>query len=165
MRLLIPLFALLLAGCAQDEFADLKSFMAQAGQDGQHALEPLPQIQQIEEFHYLPGEYPDPFMPRSMKPSRGSGALQPDLNRQREFLESFPLDALRMVGTLEKGGQRYALIKTPDGSVNGVKKGNYLGQNYGLVVGIAESGIELREMVQDATGEWTESKAMMALQE
>lgn len=165
MRLLIPLFALLLAGCAQDEFADLKTFMAQAGQDGQQALDPLPQLQQIEEFHYSPGEYPDPFMPRSMKPSRGSGGLQPDLNRQREFLEGFPLDALRMVGTLEKGGQRFALIKTPDGAINGVKKGNYLGQNYGLVVGITESGIELREMVQDATGEWTESKAMMALQE
>ncbi len=165
MRLLIPLLAFLMVGCEQDEFADLKVFMSQAGQEGQHALEPLPQLKQVEEFHYSPGEYPDPFMPRSMKPSRGTGGLQPDLNRQREYLENFPLDALRMVGTLEKGGQRYALIKTPDGSVNGIKKGNYLGQNYGLVVGISESGIELREMVQDAVGEWTESKAMMALQE
>jgi len=165
MRLTVLLLAFLLAACERDEFADLKTFMAQAGQDGQHSLEPLPQLKQMEDFQYQPGEFPDPFKPRSMKPTQGAGGIQPDLNRQKEFLEGFPLDALRMVGTLQKGGQLYALIKTPDGSVNSVKKGNHIGQNYGLVVGITESGVELREMLQDGAGAWTESKAIMALQE
>lgn len=165
MRLTVLLLAFLLAACERDEFADLKTFMARAGQDGQHALEPLPQLKQVEEFDYRPGEFPDPFKPRIMKPSQGAGGIQPDMNRQKEFLEGFPLDALRMVGTLQKGGQRYALIKTPDGTLNSVKKGNYMGQNYGLVVAITESGVELREMLQDGAGAWIESKAVLALQE
>ena len=165
MRLIILLLALLVAGCDQDEFADLKIFMAQAGQDGQHALEPLPQLKQVEAFNYEPGEYPDPFKPRSMKPANYAGGLQPDMSRQKEYLEGFPLDALRMVGTLEKGKQLFGLIRTPDGAIYRVKKGNYLGQNFGLVVGLSESGIGLKEMVQDGSGDWTESKATMALQE
>lgn len=165
MRLSVLLLALLLAGCEQDEFTDLKAFMAQTGQDGQHTLDPLPQLQALETFEFRPGEYPDPFNPSRLRPSQGSGDIQPDMNRQKEFLEGFPLDALRMVGTLQKDGQLYALIKTPEGAVNRVRKGNYLGQNYGLVVGITDSGVELREMLQDAAGAWTESKAVLALQE
>lgn len=165
MRLTVLLLAFLLTGCEQDEFTDLKAFMAQTGQDGQHALEPLPQIKPMESFEYRPGEYPDPFKPSRLRSSQGSGDMQPDFNRQKEFLEGFPLDALRMVGTLQKGGRLYGLIKTPEGAVNRVAKGNYLGQNYGLVVGITDSGVELREMLQDAAGAWTESKAVLALQE
>ena len=74
-------------------------------------------------------------------------------------------DALHMVGTLEKDGQLYALIKTPDGALHRVKKGNYMGQNYGVVVGINDTAVELKEMVQDAAGDWIESKATVALQE
>lgn len=165
MRAWILLFPLLLAGCEQDEFADLKAFMAQAGQSGQHALEPLPQIKQVEEFHFEPGEHPDPFKPRSMKRDPGSGGLQPDMTRQKEYLEGFPLDALRMVGTLEKAGQKFALVRTPDGALHRVRKGNYMGQNFGQVIAISDSTIELKEMIQDGVGDWTESKAALALQE
>lgn len=165
MRWTVLLLTFLLTACVQDEFADLRTFMAQTGQDGQHALEPLPQLKPVDEFQFRPGELPDPFKPRKMRPSEGTGGIQPDLNRQREYLENFPLDALRMVGTLQKAGQRYALIKTPDGSVNSVRTGNYLGQNYGLVVRITDSEVELREMLQDGAGAWTESKAVLAPQE
>jgi type IV pilus assembly protein PilP len=70
-----------------------------------------------------------------------------------------------MVGTLQQAGQRYALIRTPDGAVARIKKGNYMGQNYGLVIEISDAAVELREMIQDGAGEWSETKASMALQE
>lgn len=165
MRLIILTAILFLAGCEQDELADLKQFMAQAGQDGQHALEPLPQLKPQEEFGFAPESQQDPFKPRSMKSDQASSGLQPDARRQKEFLEGFPLDALRMVGTIAQKGRLYALIKTPDGTVARVMKGNYLGQNYGLIVGISDSAVELRETIQDGAGEWTESKATLALQE
>lgn len=165
MRLSVLFLSILLAGCEQDELADLKAFMAQAGQEGQHTLEPLPQLMQWEEFGFEPGEHLDPFTPRSMKASRSSGGIQPDMSRQKEYLEGFPLDALRMVGTLQQAGQRYALIRTPDGAVARIKKGNYMGQNYGLVIEISDAAVELREMIQDGAGEWSETKASMALQE
>ena len=163
MRPALLLILVLLAGCEKDQYADLNAFMAQAGKDGQSALEPLPPIKQIEQFSYVPGEYPDPFKSRSVKKSKSSGG--PDVTRQKEYLEGFPLDALHMVGTLEKDGQLYALIKTPDGALHRVKKGNYMGQNYGVVVGISDAAVELKEMVQDAAGDWIESKATVALQE
>lgn len=165
MRLLVILVVFLVAGCEQSEFSDLKLFMDQAGQGGQHALEPLPQLKQAELYEYVPNEFPDPFKPRSMKPTRSSGGLQPDLNRQKEFLEGFPLDALRMVGTLQKGGQTYALVKTPENALHRVKKGNYMGMNYGLVIAVSETGVELKEMIQDGSGDWAESKAILPLQE
>jgi type IV pilus assembly protein PilP len=165
MRRIVLFTLIFLAGCEQDELADLKAFMAQAGQEGQHALEPLRPLKPQEEFTFNPEGQPDPFRPRAIKSGQAGGAHQPDVRRQKEYLEGFPLDALRMVGTIAQKGQLYALIKTPDGTVSRVTKGNYLGQNYGLIVGISESAVELRETIQDGTGEWIESKATLALQE
>lgn len=165
MRLawLIPLA--LLSGCAQDEFSDLRAFMAQAGKGGQQALEPLPPVKPAQAFDYLPGDTPDPFKPRSLKPSKGGGAFQPDLTRPKDPLETFPLDGLRMVGTLVKDGQMSALIKTPTGTLYRIKKGEHIGQNFGLVIAITESNLEIRETVQDGVGDWMETKATLALQE
>ncbi len=156
---------ILLAGCAQDEHADLRAFMAQAGAGGQQALEPLPTVLVQEVFSYEPGELQDPFRPRTLKASKSGGAFQPDLTRIKQPLEYFPLDGLRMVGTLVKGGQTYALIRTPENKLHHIRKGQYMGQNFGLVVAISDTGIELRETVQDGAGDWTETKATLALQE
>ena len=156
---------LLLAGCAQDEFSDLREFMAQTGATAQPPLESLPTVKPQETFSYEPGEQPDPFEPRSLKPAKDGGGMQPDLSRPREALEQFPLDGLRMVGTLSKANQKYALVRTPEGTLFRVKKGDHMGQNFGLVINITETSIELRETVQDGVGDWTESKAMLALQE
>jgi len=155
----------LLAGCSQDKFADLREFMAKAGTSGQKPLESLPTVKAQEIFSYEPGGTPDPFKPRSLKPAKGGGGLQPDLSRPKEALEQFPLDGLRMVGTLLKGGQLYALVRTPEGTLYRVRKGDHMGQNFGLVIGMTEASIELRETVQDGAGDWTESKATLALQE
>lgn len=154
----------LLSGCAQDEFADLRAFLTQAGQGVQQKLDPLPPVMAKEEFTYDPGELHDPFRPRSMKTGKGGG-IQPDLTRPKGPLEQDPLDGLRMVGTLHKGGRLFALIRRPDGTLYRVSKGEHVGQNFGVILSISESSIEIKEIVQDGTGDWTESKASMALQE
>lgn len=160
---LLPL--LLLAGCAQDEFADLRAFMAQAGAGQQQPIEPLPPVKPQEAITYEADALPDPFKPRSLKPDKGSGAFMPDLTRPKGPLEQYPLDALRMVGTLTKGNQIFALVRTPENTLYRVKKGDYMGQNYGLVIAINDAGMELRETIQDGIGDWTEAKANLALQE
>jgi len=154
-----------LAGCAQDEFADLRAFMAQTGASGQQALEPLPPVKTQEVFNYEPAELPDPFKPRTLKAGKGGGAFQPDLTRPKEPLEQYALDGLRMVGTINQGGQIYALVRTPENTLYRIRKGEHLGQNFGLVIAIREASIEIRETVQDGAGDWTETKATLALQE
>lgn len=160
---LLPL--VLLAGCAQDEYADLRTFMEQAGAGQQQPLEPLPPVKPQDVVTYEPGDLPDPFKPRSLKPGKGGGVFQPDLTRPKGPLEQFPLDGLRMVGTLLKGGQLYALVRTPENTLYRVKKGDFMGQNYGLVVAINDASIEIRETIQDGVGDWAEAKATVALQE
>ncbi len=165
MKRICLLALFLLSGCAQDEFADLRAFLAQAGQGAQQKLEPLPPVKAREDFIYDPGELPDPFRQRSMKPAKSGGGIQPDLTRPKGPLEQDPLDGLRMVGTIIKGGQLFALVRRPDNTLYRVAKGDHIGQNFGVILSIGEAGIEIKEIVQDGTGDWTESKASMALQE
>jgi type IV pilus assembly protein PilP len=165
MRHVWLISVVLLAGCAQDEFSDLRAFMAQTGASGQQALEPLPPVKAQVEFNYDPADLPDPFKPRNLKPGKGGGAFQPDMARPKDPLEQYPLDGLRMVGTLTKGGQIYALVRTPENTLYRVRKGEHMGQNFGLIIAIGDASIELRETVQDGAGDWTESKAVLALQE
>jgi type IV pilus assembly protein PilP len=153
---------LLLMGCGGDEFADLKTFMAQAG-GNQPPLEALPPVKAPDNFTYEPGSLPDPFKVRNLKFSKGGP--RPEENRPRGELEEFPIDALRMVGTMQKGGQLTALIRTPKGEVRMIRKGEYIGQNNGVVTAIRETGIDIREIVQDGAGDWVEGKAVLPLQE
>lgn len=161
--LLVSLF--LLAGCSQDQYSDLREFMANTGSTAQPALEPLPEVKPQTTFTYDPGDSPDPFQPRSLKQAKAGGAFQPDLNRPKGPLEQFPLDGLRMVGTISKDNQQFALVRTPVNTLFRVKKGDYMGLNFGLVIGISDVSIELRETVQDGVGDWTETKATLDLQE
>lgn len=94
----------------------------------------------------------------------GIALLTSELNRRKEPLEAYPLDAMTMVGSLDKGGQKVALLKV-ENLLHQVRKGNYLGQNYGRVTQITESEITLREIVQDAAGEWIERGTTLQLQE
>lgn len=164
-RTLLLLTLTLVAGCGQDATDDLKVFMEEAGKGQQPALDPLPPIKPVENDVFDSANLADPFKLRSMKVSGGGGGHQPDMNRPKGPLEAFPLDGLKMVGTLAKGGQLYALVRTPDGALYRVQKGNYLGQNYGQVTSVRDAGIELIESVQDGTGDWVQSKATLALQE
>ena len=155
----------LLTGCSQDQYSDLREFMATTGSTVQPALEPLPEVKPQTTFIYEPDDSPDPFQPRSLKQAKGGGEFQPDLNRPKGPLEQFPLDGLRMVGTISKDNQQFTLVRTPVNTLFRVKKGDYLGLNFGLVIGISDVSIELRETVQDGVGDWTETKATLDLQE
>ena len=92
------------------------------------------------------------------------GGVQPDPNRRREPLESYPLEALKMVGVL-KQKEFFGLIKTPDNNLFQVKLGNYLGQNFGRIVAVSDSSIKLKEIVQDSNGNWEEKEQTLLLQE
>ena len=91
--------------------------------------------------------------------------MQPDLNRPKEPLEVFSLETLKMVGVLSKNGTIQAVIKTPDNAIYHVKKGNYMGQNFGLITQISENEVNLREIVQDSAGDWSERTSTLILQE
>jgi type IV pilus assembly protein PilP len=156
---------LLLAGCGDSQFEDLRAWMAATGKDGVAKIEPLPQVKPVEPFEYKQDDLQDPFMPRSLRPA-GKGGLQPDLGRPKQPLEEFPLDSLRMVGTLARPGKPLsAVIKDPKGTLYTVRVGDHIGQNFGTIEKITDDGLEIKELIQDSSGEWTESKANMTLME
>lgn len=154
---------LLLTGCGNDEFDDLRAWMATTGKDGVNKIEPLPQVKHVEAFEYQSANLVDPFMPRNMRPV-GKGGLQPDLGRPKQPLEEYPLDALRMVGTISRPNKPLsAIIRDPKGALHTVQAGDHIGQNFGTIVKITADGLEIKELVQDGSGEWIPSKANMTL--
>lgn len=164
-RHVVLVAGLFLAGCAQDDMSDLRQFMAQAGRDSSEKMEPLPEVKMPEVFTYDPAGLPDPFAARNLRPAAGGGGPAPDMLRPKTYLETFPLDALRMVGTLQRGGELVALVRTPDNAIYQVRKGDRIGQNFGIVIGISDTAIEIRETVQDGVGDWTQTKTSLPLQE
>ena len=106
-------------------------------------LDPLPQIKPYEPFAYNAFDLPDPFKPRKIEPTKGGEQARAGPRAPPEPLEAFPLESLTMVGTLEKNKTMYALVRTPDKDVYQVRAGNYLGQNFGVIIGISDSEIKL----------------------
>ena len=168
-RTAIALAALLLAGCAGEELHELETWVKDADSMTRPRIEPLPEVKPFEAFAYTADKdgVLDPFRPKKVetpKQSAGNG-IQPDLNRPREPLEAYPLENLRMVGTLAQSRETYALIKSPDINLFRVRKGNYLGQHFGLITGVDEASVQLKEIVQDGVGEWSERASTLQLQE
>ena len=128
-------------------------------------IEPLPEIQPAPSFVYVPGDRRSPFAPDlPQQRARGPGSVEgPDPNRPREFLEQFPLDTLQMVGTLRGRGGAFGLVQAADGLVHRVTVGNHLGQNYGRISAISDSGIELVEIIADGLGGYIERRASIGL--
>jgi type IV pilus assembly protein PilP len=154
---------LALAGCGGDSHQDLRAWMAEQGKAAKVRLEPLPQVVPYQPFTYNAFDLPDPFKPRKIEPSKSASKLAPDLNRRKEALEAYPLESLSMVGTLQKDKSMYALVRTPDRELYQVRTGNHMGQNYGVVIGIADGEVRLRELVQDSAGDWTERSSALQL--
>jgi type IV pilus assembly protein PilP len=154
-----------LAGCGAESHQDLRAWMAEQGKGTRGRLDPLPQIKPYEPFAYNAFDLPDPFKPRKIEPNKGGSKLAPDLARRREPLESFPLESLTMVGTLERNKAVFALIRTPEKDIYQVKAGNYMGQDFGVIVGISDTEIKLRELVQDGAGDWAERTSSLQLQQ
>ncbi len=165
---------LALSGCSSNEFEDLRAYINEVKATSKGRIEPLPEFVPVESFSYSVDDYGDPFVSweakaamaaRADQQSSQGGGLQPDLGRRREPLESFPLDTLRMVGTMERDGQSSALVHSPDGLVSRIVEGNYLGQNYGQVVTVSPDKIDLIEIVPDGLGSWVRRPASLAIVE
>ena len=163
-RLASIVMVLGLSGCGGGGMDDLRTFVAETGKDMQGKIEPLPEVKVYEPFTYNAFDLPDPFKPRKLSIG-GGGGMQPDLTRPKEPLEAFSLETLKMVGALSQNGVIQAVIKTPENAIYHVKKGNYVGQNFGLVTQISDSEVSLREIVQDSAGDWSERTSTLILQE
>jgi len=156
---------MLAAGCGS-QMDDLKKFVRDSDKNLPRRVEPLPSVKPFEPFAYEGFDLPDPFKPRKLAaPKEGPGTgVAPDLNRRKEPLEAFPLDQLKMVGTLQQGNDTYALVRA-DKTLYRVKKGNYMGQNFGLITDVTDSEIKLKEIVQDSGGDWAERQSVLPLLE
>jgi len=155
-----------LSACSGEQHSDLRSFVKESENLPRGRVPPLPEVKPYEPVNYSAFDLTDPFRPRKIEPPKGgAGSIAPDMNRRREPLEAFPLESLRMVGTLEQKKETFALVKAPDNTLYRVKPGNYLGQNFGRIVAINESSIKLREIVQDSGGNWEEKEQNLLLQE
>ena len=153
---------LLVAGCGGESHQDLRAWMQEQGKGVKGKLDPLPQVKPYEPFAYNAFDLPDPFKPQL---SELEDELRSDLNRRKEPLESFPLESLQMVGTLQRGKSTFALVRTTDKDVYQIKVGNYMGQNFGVVVEINDGELRLKELVQDGAGDWTERSSTIQLAE
>lgn len=149
---------------------DLQVWMDETRQATPTVVEKVSEPKRFEAFRYRASDQTDPFSQTRLRimvasASSSSGAsLQPDLARRREALEAFPLDTLRMVGNLRQGSTHVALLKA-DTALYQVRVGHHIGQNFGRVTRISESGVFVRELVQDAAGDWVERVTELQLQE
>lgn len=148
-----------ISGCGGDS-DDLQAYIEEVKARKTKDIEPIPQIKPYEAFLYVDAGRRDPFAnaPKLKAATGALGALI-DPRRNREPLEEFPLDSLRLVGTLSIREQRFALVRDPTGVVHRVTVGNYLGQNYGKITMIAESEVGLREIIPDGFGGYLERQA------
>ena len=158
-------------GACSSDMSDLHDFVHKAKTTQKTTLPPLPTIKPYETFRYSAMHLRDPFETATVKQAskvkvtgKGKGP-RPVEGRAREVLEAFPLDSLRMVGTLEQNDIRWALIQSNDGTIHRIKKGNYIGQNHGKITDITEEKISLVEIVPDGLGDYMERPASMALVE
>lgn len=154
---------LTLAACSSAD-DELQRFIDETKRESGGRVEPLPEVKPYEAFTYGAANLRSPFTPAG--PSASNGLMvRPDIKRNREFLEQYSLDTLKMVGTLRLGGATYGLIQTKDGLVHRVLAGNYIGQNDGRITDITPSKITVREIVPDGVGGYIERPAALALVE
>ncbi len=149
----------MVSGCGGEQ-DDLRGYIEEVKGRKTKDIEPIPQIRPYETFLYVPGGRRDPFASApAQKPLTGELGALIDPRRNREPLEEFPLDSLRLTGTLRIREQQFALVRDPTGVVHRVTIGNYLGQNYGKITAIAETEVNLREIVPDGFGGYIERQA------
>lgn len=164
LRVLPLLVCAALLGACSSDMDELQQYIAQVKARKSTKIDPIPQIKQYEAFSYVPGDRREPFTP-SVPDSSKSDGVRPDMNRNREPLEEFPLDALKMMGVIDYNKVLYAMVKAPDGVIHRVTVGNYMGQNFGKITKITESEISLDEIVPDGFGGFKEQPASLAAEQ
>jgi type IV pilus assembly protein PilP len=156
-----------LAACSADE-DELRGWMEQQRREVRPNVSPLQPPKRFDPQPYVNMQAVEPFSTQKLTVALKQEARQPnsllstELNRRKEPLESYPLDSMSMVGSVNKQGTPFALLKV-DNLLYQVKLGDYLGQNYGRITKIEETEIALREIIQDAAGEWIERPATLQL--
>jgi len=144
---------------------ELQRFVDDTKKEPGGRVEPLPEIKPYETFVYAASDLRSPFLPSSPGSGAGLAGVRPDQKRNREFLEQYSLDTLKMVGTLRLGGSIYGLVQTKDGLVHRVTTGNHIGQAEGKITEISPSKISVVEIVPDSVGGYMERPAALALNE
>jgi len=161
--------ALLLSGCGRG-MGDLETWVAEVKARKSRAIDPIPQMKQYEAYAYVGENRRDPFVASQgeSRPAEGTesaSAIRPDLNRSKEPLEEFPIDALRLVGIVSFNARTYALVKAPDAVIHRVTVGDHLGQNYGRISKVSEAEVNLTEIIPDGFGGYIERAAALAASE
>lgn len=173
VRHTLPLLAIAvsvaLSGCSRD-MSDLDNYIADVKARKAGPIDPIPQMTPYEPFAYSRRGERSPFEPFDQDEPAQLAAnnlplntLRPDLTRNKEPLEEFPLDGIRLLGTLEIRQQTYALLSAPDGIVHRATYGDHLGQNYGKIVKITDAQIQLEEIVPDGFGGYVKRPAVVAI--
>jgi type IV pilus assembly protein PilP len=164
---------LVIAGCGSSGQEELQAWMDQQRAQTRPKVQPIPEPKKFTPQAYTEERSTDPFsnlkLTQALKRESGQSTsnaelVAPELARRKEPLESHPLDSMKMVGSMLKQGRPVALVRV-DNLLYQVHPGNYLGQNFGRVTKVAETEVVLREIVQDAAGEWIERKSTLQLQE
>ena len=169
----LTLTVLLMSACMGDEQEELSSWMQRERNSIKPDVKPIPEPTKFEPYSYGGERFVEPFSNEKLAsilksgqslPNEKSALIEPELNRRKQPLEAFPLDTMKMVGSLNRNRQLVGLVKV-DTLLYQVSRDNYLGQNFGRILRIEENQIVLREIVQDAAGEWIERPAALQLQE
>jgi type IV pilus assembly protein PilP len=169
MRLGVLVTGLLLAACGAEQ-EELGQWMEQQKREVKPSVQPLSPPKKFNPQPYSALTGVEPFSTQKLTVALKQEARQPnsllaaEINRRKEPLEAYPLDSMRMVGSVQRNGLPYALLRV-DNLLYQVKQGDYLGQNYGKITKISETDVALREIVQDAAGEWIERSSALQLQE
>ncbi len=167
---ILILVVTLFAGCGR-EMRDLEDYVEEVKSREPPGIDPIPEVKPYQSYKYQANNQRNPFDASIFqakiveKIKRPNSSISPDPNRTPEFLENFPLDSLRMVGTLEQRGSLWALIQTPEKTIQRISSGNYVGQNNGKVLEVSDAGIKIEEIVPDGFGGWRKRDGSIALSE
>ena len=167
-RILLPVLACTVLSACSHSMSDLEIWVAEVKARKSRQIDPIPQMKQYEAYAYIGEDRRDPFISAPDTQQRADGgdaSLRPDLNRNKEPLEEFPIDALRLVGVVTFNAKIYALVKAPDAVIHRVTIGNHMGQNYGRINSVSEAEVALTEIIPDGFGGFIERPAALAATE
>jgi type IV pilus assembly protein PilP len=169
LLIISTIFYSMLSGCSDHTMNDLVDYVAAEKVKPAGGIKSVPEFKAYDSYIYIVKENSrSPFEPAQQEEMISNeadigGGLSPDINRHRESLENFPLDTLKYVGSLEQSGQIWAIIISPDSLIHKINVGNYIGQNYGKIIHITDTEIEISELVTNGMGGWIERLAGLSL--